>query len=114
MNNMPTKPGFYMVVRNNAIEQCEPTVAWLTEGKSIYFVGSGMPHIPPYAELADCIEWTRIPDNDTLKAMRELAKRNPFVRIDWDGGSLLRCFFCTGTSGSHTPGCPWLRAQEKD
>ena len=55
-------------------------------------------------------EWgERIPDNDTLKAMREILAEGPWVHHQQDAPW---CLICHADSPTHDPDCPWLRAQE--
>ena len=64
-------------------------------------------------------EWgERMPDNDTLKARRELAEHEPIVIFQADPADYYppdfyfkACAYCH--TFPHAPDCPWLRAQEK-
>ena len=65
-------------------------------------------------------EWgERIPDNDRLKAMRQVVRRDPMHTCNVTGARL--CYYCGGNQGPDAPNperrdhahdCPWRRAQE--
>ena len=61
----------------------------------------------------------RIPDNDRLKAMRQVVRRDPMHTCNVTGARL--CYYCGGNQGpdatnperrDHAHDCPWRRAQE--
>ena len=134
---VPTKPGAYWLLRglhgaliecvfmstpqnrpsNNGVPDDGPSFLAVNDE---YGNGSFAVPVEKFAASGPYEFGERIPDNDTLKAMRELASREPVVtyhiECDYDfGGSDLEVDLC-GYCGKvpHKPHCPWLRAQEKE
>jgi hypothetical protein len=136
--NMPTKPGKYLVLGYSASSRSpgpgivtvfmstpenRPSRNGISDGGpyflAVHFSDGGGPGNASFDMTVE--EWTRcyrhltwgerIPDNDALKAMRELAAENP----DDGDDPIYRCRWCMSTkTGEHTLSCPWLRAQEKE
>ena len=67
-------------------------------------------HGRPWSDGDSPLEWgERIPDNETLKAMRKLAAATPYAERD----GFPACIHCGANEGEpHAPDCPWVRSQE--
>lgn len=104
----PTEPGYYWVT---TVEHPEPFVACFQGQPPGWQELYDRPPVVPLGEWGE-----RIPDNDTLKARREMAEQEPNTCLSSDYDDYV-CFYC-GADGpmcgeiDHKPDCPWLRAQE--
>jgi len=68
----------------------------------------------------------RIPDNDTLKAMRAVCAKSPWQLQELDDREIRTCLHCGARSvwlrsakvprelPKHAPGCHWQRAQQEE
>ena len=111
--DVPTEAGWYLW-RNwtNTPWECRPVIWGCDEnGRCLVMLGN-YDEVVPLAR-ASGIWGERIPDSDTLVAMREMAA-TPSACLDSDGTPL--CVYCGCVLGKHAtphrPDCPWLRSQE--
>ena len=113
---------------------------WCKEGWSdgMWFVVPVIPFGDEHVIPAGCVgnmrqlnetgsHWgERIPDNDTLKAMRELAAADPCDLTEMENREIRKCRHCglvsvwmrsatiPRTRPEHAPGCHWQRAQQEE
>lgn len=112
MGDVPTNVGWHWWRDTGGIHRWRPLKVFLSKGELCVQYPAGSFGGVSLADLAQMGgEWgERIPDNDTLKAMRTTIKRaNPWAKR-------LGEYFCSccGTRDDHAADCPWLLAQEKE